>query len=478
MYYLAHGSRTEGMGHLYRCAALALSSGDAAPILLTRSADLARSVWPQVGEIRTTTYHVQDILPQLTPGSVIVVDSYDVEDSLCRALEHAGHSVIRLDDYARGPLTASVVLNHAAEPDDYRRQIAPWSRAFTGLPYAAVRPAFRDRAQAHDGSALHHAVVCLGGADPHNLTRACVQALASWGLPRITVVVGTAWSHSLDDLRALHCEPQLHIERQLDERAMVDLMDSCALVLCSASTVAIEACCRLRPCIAVQYADNQARLAQYLTRHGLAHVIGPEQIAALTAVPLSAAQRRDMVQAQQRTAGTSSHLPQLTGYAHALASLTIRRATAEDSAQVLAWANEPAVRRYSISSHAIDADDHRRWYAGTMQRDRRTLLIAMQGDTPAGYVRLEHPSQDQPQAYTVSIALDPAIRGRGMATPVLAAGLRHFCLYERDPDTSPLPFMALIHPDNQASRRLFASLGFAHTGNRTLNATSFMTYEK
>ena len=478
MYYLADGSSQIGLGHLYRCAALALSCEDAAPILLTASPELAQKVWPASGTIHAVAYAPHDLLPRLAVRSVVVADSYAIDDSLCHTLERAGHVVIRLDDYAAEPISASVILNHAADPDDYRSLQSPWSRCFAGVSYAVVRPAFRASPQAYAESSVRHALVCLGGADPENLTTACVRALAQWGLQRITVVVGPAWSHSLQQLHAAASGQPLHIEHHVDAQAMVRLMDSSDLVVGSASTVAIEACCRLRPCIAIQYADNQLRLAQYLAQHALALVISPDQIGSLTRTSLPPARLLAMVQAQLQMVSDASSLPAVAGYAHKLARVAMRTAEPQDCEQVLQWANDSGTRRYSVYPEPISPEDHQRWYAQTLQHDRRILLIGELDGQRIGYVRLDCPSSHHPQAYAVSIALDPTRRGQGLSIPLLAAGLRHYSLHIHAAHQPPLRLMAVIHPDNYASQKLFGALGFQYTGSRTLNAANFMIYEK
>ena len=59
-----------------------------------------------------------------------------------------------------------------------------------------------------------------------------------------------------------------------------------------------------------------------------------------------------------------------------------------DLERVLGWRNHPDVRRWMYTSHEIELDEHRRWFRGASQDERRHLLVYELDGEPCGYVNV------------------------------------------------------------------------------------------
>lgn len=126
--------------------------------------------------------------------------------------------------------------------------------------------------------------------------------------------------------------------------------------------------------------------------------------------------------------------------------MTVRKATTDDAADVLAWRNDPLTREMSRSTKPVGAADHVRWFQSALQDPACTLLIGEQGGRKIGMVRLARGEETE-----VSINLNPAARGRRLAGELLALALAD----------EPGAILAVIKPENLASIRLFEGAGFA-----------------
>lgn len=135
------------------------------------------------------------------------------------------------------------------------------------------------------------------------------------------------------------------------------------------------------------------------------------------------------------------------------APIELRPALPVDEAILLAWANDAATRAASRSHDPIDAADHHRWLESRLATpDDARMWIGESDGVPIGVVRFERRT---PDSVEVSITIAPEARGRGLARPLLEAGIAA----ARDA-FGPVKIDAYILPGNEASVRLFASAGF------------------
>ncbi|WP_195724587.1 GNAT family N-acetyltransferase [Herbaspirillum sp. CAH-3] len=132
--------------------------------------------------------------------------------------------------------------------------------------------------------------------------------------------------------------------------------------------------------------------------------------------------------------------------------LRIRPATAADCLPILDWRNDVQARAMSRNTAEIDSAGHEAWYARALSDPARLLLIGETEDGPVAMIRFDHL---QAGRWEVSIVLAAPARGRGQSKLLLKMALDHFASQH-----AAKTIVARIKPENTASLRLFAALGF------------------
>jgi RimJ/RimL family protein N-acetyltransferase len=138
------------------------------------------------------------------------------------------------------------------------------------------------------------------------------------------------------------------------------------------------------------------------------------------------------------------------------AVVTLRAAGPDDCRHVWELRNEASARAMFFHGDEIPYADHRRWFLAKLHDpDLLFLIVVDDGGRPVGYVRCAL----QDGVGEVSIALDPAARGRGYGRRALRDSAARF-FAER-----PLRCLrAHVRPGNAASLVAFRNAGFVEHG--------------
>jgi L-amino acid N-acyltransferase YncA len=136
--------------------------------------------------------------------------------------------------------------------------------------------------------------------------------------------------------------------------------------------------------------------------------------------------------------------------------IEIRPADAGDSRTLFDWRNDPVTRASSVSTDEVAWSDHETWIANTLGSHDHAIYVAELSGVPIGVVRFD----SGPDRTDVSINLSPLFRGRGLGPEVLAAAIAEYDATT----TTPMPLSATIRTENNASIRLFSTLGFVEVG--------------
>ncbi|UQA58061.1 GNAT family N-acetyltransferase [Polyangium aurulentum] len=149
-------------------------------------------------------------------------------------------------------------------------------------------------------------------------------------------------------------------------------------------------------------------------------------------------------------------------------AISLRPARADDAGRIWVWNNEPSVRRASLRTASIPWADHRAWYAARLQDGATAFWIVQTPEDGAiGSVRIQPSGEED----TISIALAPGARGRGVGTRAIAEAVAR-----RLAAGGARPIVALIRPDNEASARAFARAGFVAEGRREAEGVTVDAY--
>ncbi|MGA2030834.1 MAG: UDP-2,4-diacetamido-2,4,6-trideoxy-beta-L-altropyranose hydrolase [Thermoguttaceae bacterium] len=299
-----------GTGHVMRCLGLAHAWQDrggrvgyllAAPAAEIRARLDAEDV--DVFDLPCPPGGLQDAaatacLAQNQHAAWIVVDGYQFGGDYQRAIHEAAVPLLVLDDYGHADhYWADLVLNQDlnAEEQLYRSRES-YTRLLLGPEYVLLRREFvaarrkEHRPKAHSRKVL----VTLGGADPENLTRTVIEALAGLGGLAVEsrVVVGPA-NPRYGELEAAAAHAGPHVEVLRNVRNMVELMSWCDIAITGGGSTLWELASLCVPSLVLILADNQRYSARLLEQRGGCRIVGEgawlsagalsEQIAALLA---------------------------------------------------------------------------------------------------------------------------------------------------------------------------------------------------
>lgn len=135
-------------------------------------------------------------------------------------------------------------------------------------------------------------------------------------------------------------------------------------------------------------------------------------------------------------------------------NLTLRRASNSDSKALLDWRNDATTRAFSLSSEDVTPEQHRVWLNKTLQDSSCLLVIGEINGEPVGMTRIK--ILNDSSLGQVSINLNPDFRGKGISRQLLKESL----LIGVGSLGNISQYLAVIHVDNAASRKIFESLGF------------------
>jgi GNAT superfamily N-acetyltransferase len=416
----ADGDRATGAGHQVRSAALARAlQADGHEIeLLERTAVGSTSNWAWQG------------LPQRA------LEVSQVDAALIASETNAVHAdVVVVDSYAIGPVSvpcpvvrfadlpgtmpaADLVIDGAGCPADH-----PGLVTACGPAWIPLRPEFSSVEPA-----VHRAgtVIAIGGTDPLVL-----GAEIAARLPPVTTRIPGGWTAT----------------------AVADAFRGAARAVVTASSVAWEALACGTPIVAVVTARNQEPTAARLRELGVS-VTGPDPGAIVAAWEKLATAVPSRVDGQgaRRLARRLAELPWRSAH--------LRPAVWADSRRLLTIANLPDVRAVSFRPEPITETVHAAWVAQRLMDPDARIWLTPGGE---GTIRLQRDAD----VAVVSLALDPAARGRGLAGTLVAdiqGWLRATGFAAR--------LEAWVRHGNQASNRLFARAGFT-PARETVDATLF-----
>lgn len=151
--------------------------------------------------------------------------------------------------------------------------------------------------------------------------------------------------------------------------------------------------------------------------------------------------------------------------------VALRAAGPDDVAFVFQLVNEPDVRAMSFCSAAIPWDVHCRWFAAELASEN-PFYIALYNGCPCGYVRFKKEDPLHGEEWTLSLAICPGFRGKGLGTDMVRAASRAALC-----NTRIKRLRARVKQQNAASLRTFDKSGFVRTdavSHNGENAVSFL----
>ena len=368
-----------------------------------------------------------------------------------------------IDDLADRPLACALVIDQNLHPDHAAKYAACLQtpvRILGGPRYALLAPRYRSAPRYRFRRHVQSIGIFMGGGDPKDFSsRVLIACRDVAGFAGEIELVSSSRNPNFDRHRELAKRwPNTRV--LYDEPDLTGFFARHDLQIGSGGIAAWERCVLGAPTLALQIASNQLAVLPELANAGAIEWLdredASEQDIGVTVRALVAQPRRRLALVRA-TRGLVDGM----GCARVAAALSLsvepdlglRPADAADEALLLAWANDPQVRRHAFYPDPIAPAQHHAWFAKRLSNpaDCVILIATSPAGTPVGPVRFERTND----LWTVSYSLDAAFRGLGLARPMLAAGID--ALRAREPGAR---IEGWVKPDNVASLQVFRRLGF------------------
>jgi UDP-2,4-diacetamido-2,4,6-trideoxy-beta-L-altropyranose hydrolase len=265
-----------GLGHVMRCLALATMLGPSFEryMAITEPELVVQSMVEQAGLqviVLDKTSDETDFLALIESGDQVVFDGYSFNRTFQQLVKEKVKQLFFIDDLLEGHQIADVIINHAGgvTPADYDAE--PNTTFCLGPHYALLRSPFLKPDGFGPTRVDGPYFVSLGGADPTNNSLAVLRAIQQLDPQQaVRLVLGPLYAHrsTIDTMQA--SLPNLTVLENLSAEQMVAELDQCSLAITACSTVAYEVCAVNRPLIGILTADNQDRIARFLSDEKLA----------------------------------------------------------------------------------------------------------------------------------------------------------------------------------------------------------------
>ena len=134
--------------------------------------------------------------------------------------------------------------------------------------------------------------------------------------------------------------------------------------------------------------------------------------------------------------------------------IKVRQVSNKDNTDIFLWRNDKTTRKMSHSSDLVDRKLHDNWFSSSLL-DKSKLLLLCENDRTHEKIGIVHFKLESTQA-TVSINLNPKMRGKAFAAKCLLAAIQY--LKKKFPQCQRID--AEIKKVNIASEIAFKRAGF------------------
>jgi UDP-2,4-diacetamido-2,4,6-trideoxy-beta-L-altropyranose hydrolase len=477
----ADASAAIGSGHIMRCLALAQAWQDTGgkvclatrllPETLKRRWDEEQMETRQLAESNDDARETMELAREIG-ADWVVLDGYHFGTEFQRLIKNAGMRLLVVDDDGCAQhYVADLILNQS--PGAVRDMYPSYDSHATlllGTRYALLRREFLQARPANRSHAprAQTVLVTLGGADPHNCTRAVLEAIALIEDLTTVAIVGPS-NPRARELEQLAQRAGGRITVRQSPPDMPQLMTWADVAVSAAGSTCWELAFMGLPMLLVVLAGNQLPNATSLDKLGVAGNLGWHGELSEDKVRIAVMHILDDPALRASMSQKGLALVDGRGARRIVTEMrsrlfTLRRAGAEDSQLLLDWANETGVRAASFSSGPISQEEHHIWFTRKLRDPGCAFFIAIDDrQTPVGQVRFDQEGCDA----VISVSIDQKFRGRGTGTAVISLACRQ--LFK---EAGARLVHAYIKPENAASTGAFADAGFAEVEPAVLHGRS------
>lgn len=211
---------------------------------------------------------------------IAIIDSYAIDDEYLAALRTAGLFVVTIDDLARHPFSADVVINGAAAAGTLAYRSATGTTTFLlGPRYVLLNTAFRDVPRRLPAAVVRRVLVTIGGGDPQRILARVLCAVDASGKPFTIVMVLGPFAER--DRHAEAAARRHDVEWVKAPSHLRDVMLGVDLAVSAGGQTLYELAATGTPAVAIEAFDNQRMNLRQLEAEGTLRSAGRIQDADL-----------------------------------------------------------------------------------------------------------------------------------------------------------------------------------------------------
>lgn len=211
----------------------------------------------------------------------VVVDSYELGKTWESIVRRAQHKVLCFDDMRTAQHSADIVVSDSGfpfAPTTYAEPPEP--TVLNGPEFALIDPDFETEYRAMRREQRTRVLVTYGGSDPTCETLKALRVLRAYfhksnKLPcveGVDVIIGPGNPHRASILE--WCRGEAWASPHLSLPTLAPLMRTARMVMCAGGNSMVEAIAMRIPSVVTIVAENQRKLALYLSGRDLAHLLG------------------------------------------------------------------------------------------------------------------------------------------------------------------------------------------------------------
>jgi UDP-2,4-diacetamido-2,4,6-trideoxy-beta-L-altropyranose hydrolase len=290
--FRADGNNKIGLGHIYRCLALAkvIETKFDCLFAVANPEENVKKLITENGfciiELTGVNYQLPDNMDEkfeipfdlkneLFNIDVVVIDGYWFGEQYQKKIKNEKVKLVCIDDLANRHYYADVIINHAPDFDIYKYQTENYTKIYCGLEYLLIRPEFYMKTiQKVKNDAIF---LSIGGVDHYGLTLRIASLLTIIiDKPIINIVVSSNFDkiqlQKLNDLK--NKNKGIEIFKDLTTERIINIIDIGKFAILSASTILMEVFTRNVFAATGFYSKNQEYTYYSMTKSNYAVGLG------------------------------------------------------------------------------------------------------------------------------------------------------------------------------------------------------------
>ncbi len=285
LFFRADGNQKIGLGHIFRCLSIIQMVGKSFDCVMivnnanTSVLNIIKEVCQFVDlEAEGPIKELEKIREIVQITDIIIIDGYEFDVNYQVALKKIAKKLVVIDDISGKDFFADVIINHGDILVLPSYRVLNYTQIFSGFEYLIVRPDFLKAAlQKKSITSINTIFVCMGGADPYNITTKIIKACSECDfLQKIIIVIGSLYNNKSELSRILAKIKNISIEliENANTAQMINCIERSQIAISTASTISLEICCVKSALICGSIVENQNAIHSLLIKNGCCTTVG------------------------------------------------------------------------------------------------------------------------------------------------------------------------------------------------------------